>query len=67
MIPRDLQIDHKSGKPLKHSGLQPNFQKGGWGGGGGVVLTGPQLLEGGFWERGGDFFQRRCHFHIKIN
>ena len=43
------------------------FKKGGGGGGGGVVLTGPQLLEGGFWERGGDFFQRRCHFHIKIN
>ena len=20
-------------------------------------LTGPQLLEGGYWERGGDFFQ----------
>ena len=58
MIPRDLQIDHKSGKPLKHSGLQPNFQKGvGVGGWGGVVLTGPQLLEGGFWEREGDFFR----------
>ena len=49
MIPRDLQIDHKSGKPLKHSGLQPNFQKGG----GGVVLTGPQLLEGGFLGKRG--------------
>ena len=32
--------------------LQPNFQKGGGG------LKGPQLLEGGCWERGGgDFFQ----------
>ena len=39
--------------------LQPNFQKGGGG------LTGPQLLEGGSWERGGDFFQRGCNFHIK--
>ena len=27
--------------------LQPNFQKGG--------LTGPKLLEGGCWERGGEF------------
>ena len=38
--------------------LQPNFQKGGG-------LTGPQLLEGGCWERGGDFFQGGCNFHIK--
>ena len=29
--------------------LQPNFRKAGG-------LTGPQLLEGGCWERGGDFF-----------
>ena len=28
--------------------FHPNFQKGG---------TGPQLLEGGCWERGGDFFR----------
>ena len=28
-------------------------------------LTGPQLLEGGCWERGGDFFQEGCNFHIK--
>ena len=30
--------------------LQPNFQKEGG-------LTGPKLLEGGCWEKGGDFFQ----------
>ena len=30
-------------------------------------LTGPQLLEVGCWERGGDFFQGGggCSFHIK--
>ena len=28
-------------------------------------LTGPTLLEGGCWERGGDFFQGGCNFHIK--
>ena len=39
--------------------LQPNFQKGGGG------LIGPQLSEGGCWERGGDFFQGGCSFHIK--
>ena len=39
--------------------LQPNYQKG-------RGLTGPQLLEGGCWERGGvDFFQGDCNFHIK--
>ena len=32
------------------------FSKRGGGGGGGG-LTGPQLLEGSSWERGGDFFQ----------
>ena len=32
------------------------FEGGGVGGGGGG-LTGPYLLEGGCWERGGDFFQ----------
>ena len=42
--------------------LQPNFQKGGG-------LTGPQLLKGGCWERGGDFFQGEgVQFsHKKIN
>ena len=30
--------------------LQPNLKKG-------RGLTGPQLLEGGCWGRGGDFFQ----------
>ena len=40
--------------------LQPNFQKGGGG------LTGPQLLEGVFWETGGDFFQGAWQFsHTK--
>ena len=73
MIPRDLQIDHNSGKPLKHSGHPPPpFLQGGvepptkFSKRGGGVLTGPQLLEG-FWKRGGDFFQKHCHFHIKIN
>ena len=29
---------------------------------------GPQVLEGGCWQRGGDFFQRGwCNFHIKNN
>ena len=27
-------------------------------------LTGPQLLEGGCWEREGAFFQGGCNFHI---
>ena len=40
--------------PFLHGGrgeliIQPNFQKGG--------LTGPQLLDGVCWERGGYFFQ----------
>ena len=45
----------------------PPFLLGEWGGGGGVVgppakfsergvLAGPHLLEGGYWEREGDFF-----------
>ena len=38
--------------------LQPIFKKGGH-------LTGPQLLEGCCWERGGDFFQGGCNCHIK--
>ena len=28
-------------------------------------LARPQLLDGGCWERGGDFFQGGCNFHIK--
>ena len=28
-------------------------------------MTGPQLFEGGCWERGGDFFQGGCNCHIK--
>ena len=32
-----------------------------------VSLTGPQLLEGGCWERGSDFFRDGCNFHIKTN
>ena len=28
-------------------------------------LTVPQLLEGGCWKRGGDFFQEGCTFHKK--
>ena len=31
------------------------------------VLTVPQFLEGGCWERGGDFFQGGCSFCIKAN
>ena len=31
----------------------------------GGVLTGPQLLEGGCWERRGHFFQGGCNFYIK--
>ena len=30
-------------------------------------LTGPQILDGGCWERGADFFQGGCNFRIKIN
>ena len=34
--------------------------------GGGGSLIGPQRLEGGCWERGGDFFQEgACNCHIK--
>ena len=29
------------------------------------AFTGPQLLEGGCWERGECFFQGGCNFHIK--
>ena len=39
--------------------LQPNFQKGGGG------LTGPQPLEGGCWERVGDFRWRALQFSHK--
>ena len=28
-------------------------------------MTGPQLLEGVYWERGGDFFQRGLQFSHK--
>ena len=28
-------------------------------------LSGSQFLEGGYWERGGDFFQGGCSFNIK--
>ena len=28
-------------------------------------MTGPQLLEGGCWERGGDFFQGGVQFSHK--
>ena len=43
--------------------LQPHFKKGGGGGGGG--LTGSQVLEGSYWERGGDFVQGTlCTFYI---
>ena len=47
-------------KLMKHSkwSNSKNFQKG-------VGLTGPQLLEGDCWERGGDFFQGGCNFYIK--
>ena len=48
--------------PLSAGGvnLQPNFQKGEGG------LKGPQLLKGGWWERGGDIFQGKgCNFYIK--
>ena len=38
--------------------LQPNFKKGG--------LTGPQLLERGCWEKGGDFFQGVQLSHSKL-
>ena len=38
------------------------FSKNGVGG-----LTGTQLLEGGCWERGGDFFPGGCNLHKKIN
>ena len=33
--------------------------------GGGGCLTGPQLLEGGCWERGGELFQRGWNFQTK--
>ena len=58
-----------------HSGHPPFLQ--GEGGGEGVEpptkfskregLTGTQILEEGCWERGGNFFQGGCNFHIKIN
>ena len=38
--------------------LQPNFQKG-------RGLTGPQILEGGYWERGVDLIQGWLRFSHK--
>ena len=32
---------------------------------GGRGLTESQLLEGGCWERGDDFFQGACKFYVK--
>ena len=46
--------------PLSARGEDWNFQKG-WGGG----LTGPQLSDQGWWERGGYIFQGGCSFQIK--
>ena len=45
--------------PLFARGVEPptEFSKRGEG------FTGPQLSEGGCWERGGDFFQGGCNFH----
>ena len=40
--------------------LPTNFSKKGG-------LIGPQLLEGGCWERGGTFFRGGCNIHIKNN
>ena len=31
------------------------------------VLAGPHLLEGVCWEKGDDFIQGGCNFHIKLN
>ena len=56
--------EYHSGHPppfCRGLSLQPNFQKGGG-------LTGPQLLEGGCWERGGLLGGGGgCNFHKKIN
>ena len=54
MIPKSRSVH----LPLsaKEWRLQPNFQKGRGG------LTGPQLLVGGSWERGDDFFQGGLQF-----
>ena len=59
-----------------HSPLPlPPFLLGGVWGWGGVesqtkfskrrVFTGSQFLRGGYWEKGGDFFQGGCSFYIK--
>ena len=58
MIPKSHSVHPPAPLSAGELSLQPNFQKGGG-------LTGPQLLEGGCWERGGDFFQGGCNFHIK--
>ena len=42
---------------LRGLNLLPNFQKKGG-------LTGPQFLEVGSWERGGDLFQGGYNFYI---
>ena len=53
--------------------VHPSLSAGGGGGGGELPtkfqkrgLTGLQFLEGGCWERGGDFFQGRvCNFSMR--
>ena len=45
---------HSVPSPFLLFSLQPHFQEGEGGGGG---LTGSQVLEGSYWERGGDFVQ----------
>ena len=69
------RVSHSVHGPLSTGG------SGRWGGGGGVEpptkfskrggLAGPQLLEGGCWERGGYFFQGggggcNCHMNLQI-
>ena len=46
-----INVPHGGHPPFHQGGLslQPSCQKGGF--------TGPQLLDGGCWERGGDFFR----------
>ena len=50
IFPKCGQRTHPLWKGGGVENLQPNFQKE-------EGLTGLQLLEGGCWERGGDFFQ----------
>ena len=58
MIPKSHSVHPPP--PLSAVGVEPptKFSKRGG-------LAGPQLLEGDCWERGGDFFQGGCNFHIK--